>query len=143
MLENILVVLRFHYGKKGSVNPIISQTMGRVAVINHAYQGPMPQAQTFWLCRLDRQHNKGNDSGCFIVTPLKPVPEPDILRLIPGMYDVQPDGNTVICNPKVPEHYWIAPFSVKKFFLKKENATVLYQSVIVPVKMPYDPPLGG
>lgn len=135
MFEGIEVVLRFHYGKRGSVNPIISQTMGRVAVINHAYQGPMPQPQTFWLCRIDKQHNKSTDSGCFVVTPLHQVEEAKILRLIPGTYDVEPAGNTVVCHPKVPEQYWIAPFGIKKFFLKKEKAQVLYQSVVVPVKI--------
>jgi hypothetical protein len=133
-MEQIFVVLKFHFGKRGSVNPIISKTMGRVAVINHAYQGAQPQDGTFWLCRLDRGHQGQGTNGCFVVTPVRQIPLEKIVKLIPGTYDTTISGSTVVCKPKLPNHYWIAPFSVKKWYIKKDKAAKLYQAVIVPVE---------
>ena len=139
VIPNSLVVLKFHYGKRGSINPIISKTMGRVAVINHAYEGSSPQPGTFWLCRINKEINSPNGNGCFIVTPLKQTPLEAIIKLIPGTYDLQYDQQNVICLPKVPNHYWICPASIKKLFLKPDIAKVQYQSVIVPIIIE-DPP---
>lgn len=133
-MDNALVVLKFHYGKRGSVNPLISKTMGRVAVINHSYQGPMPQAGSFWLCRIDGERKGENTSGCFIVTPLKTLSLEQIVKLVPGTYDIEVQGTSIICKPKLAAHYWIAPFSIKKFFIKKDKAPIQYQSVIVPLQ---------
>jgi hypothetical protein len=133
-MNPIYVVLKFHFGKRGSVNPIISKTMGRVAVINHAYQGPQPQSGTFWLCKLDREIKGQHTNGCFIVTPIKMVPIEKIVKLVPGTYETTIEGTTVTCRPKITNHYWIAPFSVKKWYIKKDKASVQYQAVIVPVE---------
>ena len=133
-MEQVFVVLKFHFGKRGSVNPIISKTMGRVSVINHAYQGPQPQDGTFWLCRLDRGIQGQSTNGCFVVTPIRMIPLEKIVKLVPGTYDTTISGTSVICKPKIPNHYWIAPFSVKKWYIKKDKAATLYQAVIVPVE---------
>ena len=133
-MKDWVVILKFHYGKRGSVNPIISKTMGRVAVINHSYEGAMPQAGSFWLCRIDGERKGQHTSGCFIVTPVRVVGIDQIVKLIPGTYEVEVQGSNVICRPKLAAHYWIAPFSIKKFFIKKDKAPVQYQSVIVPLQ---------
>lgn len=124
------VVLKFHYGKRGSVNPIISKTMGKVAVISHAYQSSMPQPGTFWICRIDSEIQ-----GSFIVTPVKQIPLEQVKSLIPGMYDVEIRNLTVICRPKVGEIYWLVPFSIKKYYIKRHKAKVLYESVVVPLQL--------
>lgn len=127
------VVLKFHYGKRGSINPIISKTMGRVAVISHAYQGPMPQPGTFWLCEVDQEINSdSSERGCFVVMPVKVVPLEKIMKLVPGMYETEIKGKCVYFKPKEPNHYWIVPFNIKKVFLK-DQTKVQYQSVIVPL----------
>jgi hypothetical protein len=133
LLKKTQVILKFHYGKRGSINPIISKTMGRVAVISHAYQGPMPQPGTFWLCELDQEINSGSsERGCFVVMPVKSVPLEKIMKLIPGMYETEIQGQNVFFKPKEPNHYWIVPFNIKKVFLK-DKTKVQYQSVIVPL----------
>ena len=130
------VVLKFHYGRRGSVNPIISHTMGRVAVISHAYQGAMPQPGTFWLCEIEREISSDQDeSGCYIVNPVCHVPLEKIMKLVPGTYETEIRDKKVICRPKVKEHYWIIPFSIKKFFIKKDKAKIQYQSIIVPIEI--------
>lgn len=132
--ENAHVLLKFHYGRRGSVNPIISKTMGRVAVISHAYEGAMPQPGTFWLCKIEREFGLGQPNGCYVVRPVREVPLENIVKLIPGTYDTEIKGSTVVCRPKVENHFWIVPFSIKKFFIKKDKAEIQYQSVIVPLK---------
>jgi hypothetical protein len=129
------VVLKFHYGKRNSVNPIISKTLGRVAVIGHGYMGPMPQAGSFWLCRIERElkSSKSETGGCFVVVPLQEVSLDKIVKLVPGAYEAQPVDNTLFCIPNVSNFFWIAPFSIKKFYLNKDKAKVQYQSVIVPL----------
>ena len=132
MIEGSNVVLRFHYGHRGSQNPIVSKTMGRIAVINYAYEGPMPQPETFWLCKVDRNIDFSTSKGCFVVTPIYQVPNDKVMRLIPGAFDKEVVGRHVVCKPKIPNLYWIAPFSIKRSFIK-EQAQVRYQSVVVPV----------
>lgn len=134
-IENSLVILRFHYGNRGSGNPIISSTMGRAAVINHVYQGEMPQPYTLWLCRVDREIYKSREKGCFVVTPLREVPAEKVLRLVPGTFDLEIQNHNVICKPKIKGYYWIAPSSIKKLYIKSGRAEVLYQSVLVPLKV--------
>ena len=132
-LVNSLVILRFHYGYRGSTNPIISSTMGRAAVINHAYEGKMPQPYTLWLCRVDREVFKSKDKGCFVITPVREIPADKVLRLVPGTFDIKIKNHNVICKPKIEGYYWIAPSSIKKMYIKSGRAEVLYQSVIVPL----------
>lgn len=128
------VVLKFQYGKRGTANPIVSQTMGRLAVISHAYEGSMPQPRSFWLCRIEKELGSGMN-GCFVVIPVKEVPIAQIMKLVPGMYEQEIVGSTVVCRPKVEGHYWIIPFSLKKYFIKKGKAETLYQSVVVPLQV--------
>jgi hypothetical protein len=134
-IENSLIILRFHYGNRGSSNPIISSTMGRAAVINHAYQGKMPQPYTLWLCRIDREISKNKERGCFVVTPVREIAPEKVLRLVPGTYDLEIQNYNVICRPKIEGYYWIAPSSIKKLYIKSGRAEILYQSVIVPLKI--------
>jgi len=126
------VILKFHYGKRGSVNPVISKTMGKVSVISHAYQSAMPQPGSFWVCRIDNEIQ-----GSFIVTPLKMVPLENVKSLIPGMYDVEIKNLTVVLRPKaeVANIYWLVPFSIKKYYIKRHKAKVLYESVVVPLQL--------
>lgn len=124
------VILKFHYGKRGSVNPIISKTMGKVSVINHTYQSAMPQPGSFWVCRIDNEIQ-----GSFIVTPLRMVPLENVKSLIPGMYDVEIKNLTVVCRPKVADIYWLVPFSIKKYYIKRHKAKILYESVVVPLQL--------
>lgn len=131
--ENAHVVLKFHYGKRGSSNPIISQTMGRVAVISHAYEGSMPQPKSFWLCKIDNEHS-GGKNGCFVVTPIRQVALKSLIKLVPGAYDTEIVGTTVFCRPRVDNHLWIIPFSLKKYFIKEDKANVVYQSIVVPLR---------
>lgn len=140
MIENLdlqgsHVILKFHYGKRGSVNPIISKTMGKVAVISHAYQGQMPQSGTFWICRVDKEiSNPEKKTGCFIVTPVRTVRIDQIKKLLPGTYDVEVKNQTVICRPKVPGICWLMPFSIKKYYIKSDKAKVQYESLVVPLQ---------
>lgn len=136
--ENAHVVLKFHYGKRGSPNPVISQTLGRVAVISHSYEGQMPQPKTFWLCKIETEHGAGQPNGCFVVTPVKQVQLESIMKLVPGTYDTEIIGKTVICRPKVDDHFWIIPFSLKNYFIKEKKADVVYQSIVVPLR--FSPP---
>jgi len=133
--EDVQVVLKFQYGKRGSPNPIISRTLGRVAVISHGYQGPMPQVGCFWLCRIEKQMNFNEVNGCFVVVPIHKIEIENIVKLVPGAYDTEVMGSSVVCRPRVSGLNWILPFSLKKFFIKKDKASVLYQSVIVPVQI--------
>lgn len=137
--ENIHVVLKFHYGKRGSVNPIISQTMGRVAVISHAYEGEMPQPKSFWLCKIEAEHGSGKENGCFIVSPVRQVELKSLIKLVPGAYDTEIVGTTVFCRPRVDNHLWIIPFSLKKYFIKEDKANVVYQSIVVPLRFSEQP----
>lgn len=135
-LQGMEIILKFHYGKRGSVNPIISKTMGKVAVINHAYQSQMPQAGSFWVCRIDKEiSNPDKGTGCFIVTPVREVKIDQIKKLIPGTYDIEVRNKTVICKPKVEGVLWLMPFSIKKYYIKKEKAKVQYESVVVPLQI--------
>jgi hypothetical protein len=133
------VVLKFQYGRRGSANPIISQTMGRVAVLNFAYTGPSPQPGSFWLCQMDyeRQTNPGG-SGCFVVTPLCRVEMEQIVKLVPGMFQAQPEGNKILIIPKLKNHFCIAPFAIKRKYIKKEKAKILYNAVVVPLDLDAD-----
>lgn len=132
--EATYCVLRFVYGKRGSPNPIVSKTMGRYAVIDPAYNGPMPQPYRFWLCRLEGEKIFTETKGCFVVTPLQEVPLEKIAKLVPGTFDVEVRGSAVYCTPKIPELFWIAPFNIKDIYLKPREGVYPYSSVIVPIK---------
>lgn len=123
------VILKFHYGKYGSVNPIVSRTMGKVSVINHAYQSAMPQPGTFWVCQIDNEI-----TGSYIVTPISELPIENVQKLIPGAYDVEIHDKRVVCKPKINDVYWLLPFSIKKYYIKRHKAKVLYESVVVPLQ---------
>lgn len=135
MEAKLFVVLKFVYGRRGSGDPIVSKTMGRYAVISHRYSGAMPQPETFWVCEMEKEWNRQDDTkrGCFIVTPLYPIPVDAISKLIPGTYTQEINGSQVLLKPKLANHYWIAPYALKSVFLKDAEK---YQSVVVPV----DPP---
>lgn len=115
------------------MNPIISKTMGRVAVISHSYEGPMPQPGSFWLCAIEKEFGVGKENGCFIVKPLKPIPLDNIMKLVPGAYETEILGSTVVVRPRVDNLFWLLPMSLKKYFIKKDKADVQFQSVVVPL----------
>lgn len=133
-IENSFVVLKFQYGRRGSTNPVISNTMGRVAVLNFLYQGTTPQPKSFWLCRVDREASLHDGRGYYVVTPVREVQLSDIVKLIPGTYDAIPHGSTMILKPKITGHLFLAPFSIKRKFIKQEYADHLYNSLIVPLE---------
>jgi len=133
--EPATVVLKFQNGKRNSPNKVVSLTMGKVAVIAHAYQGRMPQPSSFWVCRIVKETGSGTTNGCFIIEPVFEIPLAKVMKLVPGMYDTEIRGNTVLCKPKVHDIFWIIPFSLKKYFLKEGKAEIQYQSVIVPLKI--------
>ncbi len=131
------VLLKFYYGNKESVNPIISKTLGRISIINFSYTGSQPQPGTFWLCTIDQERKDAfnPEHGCYIVTPQKEVQVSEIVKLVPNAYDIETEGHTVILKPKIKGYYWICPFSIKKYYIKKDetSSTKCYQSVIVPL----------
>lgn len=134
-MENAHVVLKFQAGERTTENPVISQTMGRIAFIDHGYVGPMPQPKTFWLCKIMKEINKGTGRGCFIVTPIHEVLIDDIVKLVPGTFEIEIQDLTVVCRPKFPERYWIAPFNIKRRFIKPGFGEKLYSSFIVPIQV--------
>lgn len=133
-LSEYKVVLRFQYGNRGSRNPVVSRTLGKLAVVSHAYEGPSPQPGKFWLCSIEREIGTIG-KGCYAVVPIREVPFDQIMRLVPGTYDTEiwDEQQTIVCEPKLPG-MWLMPFNLKRYLLKPGKAKILYQSVLVPVR---------
>jgi hypothetical protein len=62
---------------------LISRTLGKVALIDHAYQGPKPCEGEFWLSDVVSETKASQVGGCFLVEPFQKVEYEDLVPISP------------------------------------------------------------
>lgn len=92
--------------------PLISRTLGKVAIVARAYMErarvnpkhhQMPGPQEFWRVLIIKELQKGQRAGCFLVQPMERVDEDSLLHLAPGMYVMEKRGGVLVVTPN-PEY---------------------------------------
>lgn len=96
---------------KTSDNYLVTRTLGKVGVIKRevlATLNPAPQHDEFWYVEILNETNPGKIKGCWLLRPLKKIGtvdrrgilEPDVIRLIPGTFDIDKRSNTIYVYPR-------------------------------------------
>ena len=91
-------------------NYLITRTLGKIGVVKKelfATMDPRPRHDEFWYAEILGEVRPNEAKGCWILQPLRPIgttsrrgyAEPDIVRLIPGTFDVEKRGNTLYVYP--------------------------------------------
>jgi hypothetical protein len=129
------VIVKFFPGQQEGV--LIAKTLGKVAMIARNRRGagyPQPKAEEFWRCRILKEVQEGKPSGCFLLEPVARVQEPDVLRLLPGMYtsSVQVGRMLVTPNPEYRGRPAILPLDHKHAFSARDHAYCLLVDVTPP-----------
>lgn len=142
----MLTTVKFRSVKDGP-SPIISSTLGKIAVIDRAWrpipgvEPPSAEREEFWLVDVVREAQPGKHQGCFIVRPVRCIAREQngkfdrpLLYLLPGMYSIemyQPSPVLGVVAIVTPTEYdgqdWILPLDSIKLISSIRNtyATVL------------------
>ncbi len=123
-------ILKFFKNKKidDINNNLISRTMLKIAVINRHFKGTKPNAGELWRCRIIKEINPGTSKGCFIVDPIAPISEKDILHLVPGFFYKKIIENRLIIIPKQKGHSWIMPLHHKRLMADEHK---VYAAMVI------------
>jgi hypothetical protein len=98
------------------LNRVITKTLGRVGFITAEYyrahdQDPttyvMPASEEYWYAEIVSEIGRNLQRGCYLLLPIRKVAnvvrdgrlQPDIVRLIPGTFEVKKDGRTLYIYP--------------------------------------------
>jgi hypothetical protein len=91
-------------------NKLITRTLGKVGVVKKEYyavMNPRPRHDEFWFAEVLEELSPSQSKGCWILKPLRKIgttsrrgfEEPDVIRLIPGTFDLEKRGNTLYVYP--------------------------------------------
>jgi len=130
--------------------PIISRTLGKVAIVSRAYMernrtdskhNPMPADQEFWRVHIVKELKPGKREGCFLVQPMEKVDVESLLHLAPGMYSIESKqgGLYVTPNPEYQGRNCIMPLEHKHVFANRTHAYCTIVDVTRPKEsVPFD-----
>lgn len=106
-------------------NKLMTRTLGKIALLDKDFEGDKkPEKDEFWRCKIIRETNPGQNSGCFILEPLTCVPSEEVFKLVPGMYDEKEESGTLLILPHKNGLNAILPLKVKKN-LKRVNSIIV------------------
>lgn len=112
-------------------NYVISRTMLKIAVISKFMlkdrRMALPQDGELWRCRIVKETREGQNSGCIIVEPLSRVNEDDLVKLLPGTFDIKLIGRCLLVRPhaEYSGKNWILPLQHKKILAEEHKAYCL------------------
>lgn len=112
-------------------NYVISRTMLKIAVISKFMlkdkRMQLPQDGELWRCRIVKETREGQNSGCIIVEPLARVDENDLVKLLPGTFDIKLVGRCLLVRPHAEYRgkNWILPLQHKKILAEEHKAYCL------------------
>lgn len=97
-------------------NRIITKTLGKFGVVDTDYQGPCPNHDEFWLCKIVKEIKSGTPKGCFVLTPIMKLARSDIRPLIPktGFSTEYEEGGICYVTPTNPNNYYFIPLDYRK-----------------------------
>lgn len=96
-------VVSFVVGDKGKYkNKLYSRSMGKFTFVDNQYprEGAYPRREEHWLVEIVRENLSKAGPGCFIIQPIRLIPESERVPLIHGMYDLKIDEDAVLVIPK-------------------------------------------
>jgi len=127
-------ILKFFHNTKAAAseqNQVISRTMRKIAVVSKymldAFKhnpDKLPQHGELWRCRIAKECHPGKNSGCFVVEPLERIEEKDLVKLVPGTFDIKLINKQLIIRPKLEyrEQNWIMPLQHKRSLCEEHGA---------------------
>ena len=129
LFENIYVVAKFFMSKapNGQIY-CVSRTLGKFSLIDNKFTGKV-EDQDVWVCKITKELKPGQNSGAFILMPIKRIEDPNtqVRKIIPGFYDFQKVGKAALVRPNTdPKDYWVLSKITRQLFKK-------YYAVIVPI----------
>lgn len=107
-------ILKFFKNKQTNNNNLISRTMLKIAVISRHFKGVKPNAGELWRCKIIKEINPGTSKGCFVVDPIAPIKEDELLHLVPGFFYKKIIENHLIIVPKRKGPAWMLPLQHKR-----------------------------
>lgn len=157
----MITLVKFITNKReveGGNNPVITKTLGKTGVVHWStatQKKLIPKEEEFWFVRILKEKGAGTPHGLFVLEPLervrmshKFIGDPDIVHMIPGTYDIEQLGNTLLLHPHTtwyPERLgpnWVCNLSAKKSLYQKYYIDGRYQvnSLIVVFDRAHDWP---
>ena len=128
--EGLFVVAKFYMSKApdGSVKSV-SRTLGKFGILENGTKDLVKDREV-WVCQISKEIKPDRNHGAFILQPRQKIEEPDkqLRKLIPGFYEQEVVGRSVILHPNSDkDHFWILSSTTRQIFSKR------YHSVVVPI----------
>lgn len=130
----VLFVDTGRHGKPegGWKNKLYARTLRKIGFIDNRYlvneDNEYPKNNEHWLVKIVRE-NQSKRGGCFILRPLKRIPNEELSPLVHGMYDMRRDEDAVIITPYDQTKYWVmspaAKRAIQQAFGEETKAVVI------------------
>lgn len=108
-------ILNTNYDTRNQ-NRIITKTLGKFGVVDTDYQGPCPNHDEFWLCKIVKEIKAGTPKGCIVLTPIMKLDRNCIKSLIPntGLSTEYVENGICYVTPSNPNNYYLIPLDYRK-----------------------------
>jgi len=115
-VKNKEVIIKFfpNINQKNS-SKLMTKTLGKIGFIDRSYTGVLPKADEFWRARIVEEVHPGEKRGCFLLEPIWPIEEPQLSRILPGLYTEELKDGILYIYPTEKGKHWIIPLAHKKF----------------------------
>jgi hypothetical protein len=101
-------------------NSIVTHTLKKVGFLDNRYTGEVrPRPEEYWLVAIVRE-NQSSRGGCFILRPIRQVPEDELVPLLHGMYTLSQEEDAVILTPEDTDRPWVMSRNSKKALMRNE-----------------------
>jgi hypothetical protein len=126
--EGLFIVAKFYLSKApdGSIKSV-SRTLGKFGILENSTKDLVGDREV-WVCQIQKEIKPDRNHGAFILKPFQKVENPDtqLRKLIPGFYEQEIVGKTVILHPNSDAgHFWILSSTTRQIFSKKYNAVIV------------------
>ncbi len=104
-------------------NDLYTRSLRKIGFIDnrHPRGGAFPKKDEHWLVEIVRE-NMGTKGGCFILKPMRKIPNDDLMPLVVGMYELEAIEGAVIITPHDNTKTWVMSPKAKKAILEASDA---------------------
>jgi hypothetical protein len=115
---------RENIGRADPRNKLYTRSLRKVGVIdNRSESGASPKNEEHWLVKIVRENQSSSKSGgCFVLRPLRMVPELELSPLLHGMYEFAVYNDSVVLTPHDQTKFWVMSVDAKISILDATKA---------------------
>jgi len=102
----------------------VARSLRKVSFIDDRYlasRNGMPRVNEHWLVEIVRENLTHRGGGSFVIKPIQPIPDDDLVPLVHGSYDMRIDEDALILTPRDLSRYWVMSPQAKKALMRASS----------------------